>query len=106
VPPAEIVTAFSTDTFMQQIWAFDVAHGYTLTGTGNNWKLTNSNTNYTVIVNSFAVTNYTSCGACGVGSQVSFTVNSSFTEGGLWDGVQHPTTTINEAYTFRYVRIN
>jgi len=25
VPPAEIVTAFSADTFMQQIWAFDVA---------------------------------------------------------------------------------
>lgn len=106
VPPKEIATSFSTDTFMQQIWAYDVAHGYTLSGSGNNWKLTNHNTNYTIVVNSFGVTNYTSCGACGVGSQVSFTVNSSFSEGGLWDGVQHPTTTINEAYTFRYVRIN
>lgn len=106
VPPAEIVTAFSADTFMQQIWAYDVAKGFTLSGGGSTWKLTGAGTDYTIVVNSFSVSGYQSCGACGVGTQVSFTVNSSFTESGLWEGVQHPSTTFNEAFTFRYVRIN
>ena len=68
---------------------------YTVTVNGNTTTITGPNTNYTIVINSYSASNYQGCGACGVGSTVSFTMVINATEGGLLDGFSEPTTTQN-----------
>jgi hypothetical protein len=105
VPTQETIGQFS-NAFFQGITSFDNADGKTVTVSGNTATITGPNTNYTVHLDQMTVTNFQGCGACGVGSQVAITVNTVFTESGLWEGQQSPAQTFNETFNLRYVRVN
>jgi hypothetical protein len=93
VPTAQAVSQFTVADFSGVLMPPVTVDGYTMTITGNTIRITGPNTDYSVTVNSFNITNYQSCGACGVGSEVSFQLDVNVTEGGTFDGMVEPMTT-------------
>lgn len=79
--------------------------GYTIVINGNTIVVTGPGTNFTVTINSFSVSNFQSCGACGGGSTVQFNLNANVTEGGTIDGEQVPTKTISDTTIIKWVRV-
>jgi hypothetical protein len=106
IPTAEILAATSASSVGQDYAASYQSGGYTVTGTSNGVHVTGPNTNYTITVNSFSYSNYVSCGACGVGSQISYKLTASISEGGTLDGYSYPTETTSESMQFIYQRTN
>ena len=105
VPTAETVSQLTVANFSGALVEVPVA-GYVVTVDGNRITVTGPNTNFTVTVNSFSVSNYQSCGACGVGSEVSLQLNVNMTEGGVFDGNVEPTTTTSGSGVLKWVRLN
>ena len=107
VPTAQTLSSFNANQFGFGTFLAPVAGvNYTVTVNGNTTTITGPNTNYTVVINSFQVSNFQGCGACGVGSAVSFTIVINSTQGGLLDGFNQPTTTSNDSGTLSWKRIN
>lgn len=79
---------------------------YTISGSGNTTTITGPNTNFTLTINSYSFTNYVDCGACGLNSSVSVTLNANQTFGGTLDGQFIPTTTTSYSATLTWKRVN
>jgi hypothetical protein len=80
--------------------------GYTVSVNGNQVHVTGSNTDLTIVINSFSFSNYQGCGTCGVGTQVSYIMNMNFTQSGTLNGQTVPSTTSSAVTTFRYQRVS
>jgi hypothetical protein len=79
---------------------------YTVTVSGATSTITGPQTNFSTTVNSVSVTNYVGCGACGVGSTVSFAYAATATVSGTMDGMTIPTTTVDLSSQVVYRRLN
>jgi len=104
IPSALDLASFTAQTVGQQF--VSSYQGYTITENGNSFRITGLNTDFTITINSFSYSNYVSCGSCGVGSQISYKLTASVSEGGTLDGQSFPTSTINESLQFVYQRTN
>jgi hypothetical protein len=104
IPSATDLASFDASTVGQQF--VSSYQGYTITENGNSFRMTGPATDFTITINSFSFSNYVSCGSCGVGSQISYKMTSSVTEGGTLDGQSFPTSTINESLQYIYQRTN
>lgn len=107
LPTAETVSQLTMANLMTiMVPTLEVpSTGYSVTVNGNTVVVTGSGTNFTVTINSFSVSDFQSCGACGGGSTVQFKLNANVTEGGTIDGEQFPTETINDTTTIKWVRV-
>jgi hypothetical protein len=106
IPTAQDLAGATAQSVGQQFSSSFQVEGYTVTGTGNSVHITGLNTDYTLSVNSFSYSNYVSCGSCGVGTQISYNLSASITEGGTIDGYSYPTSTFSEDLQFVYQRTN
>lgn len=103
VPTAVTIGSYSANqfgTFLAPVAGVN----YTVTVSGNTTTITGPNTNYTIVINSFSASSYQGCGACGVGSTVSFTMAINATAGGLLDGFSEPMTTQNVSAVLMWKR--
>lgn len=105
VPTEQQVSQITTANVAQQFGS-NVFAGYTVTLNGATITVTGTNTSYTLVINSISATNYQGCGACGVGSKVSYDVNANYTESGIFDSQLVPTTTDNLRVTFTFTRVS
>lgn len=79
---------------------------YTVSSNGNTTTITGPGTNFTLTVNSYSFSNFQGCGACGVNSTVSVTMNANYTAGGTLDGQSIPTTTASFSAALSWKRVN
>jgi hypothetical protein len=79
---------------------------YTISASGNTTTITGPNTNFTVTINNYSFTNYMDCGACGINSSVSVTLDANFTAGGTLDGQSIPTLTTSYSAMLTWKRVN
>jgi hypothetical protein len=79
--------------------------GYVTDISNNTLHVVDADTDYTMVINSVAVVNFSGCGNCTVGSVVSFDVTINFTESGTFDGAPIPTRTTSMTMQVRYRRI-
>ena len=105
VPTAQTVSQMSVANF-GGLLAPVTGTSYTVSVSGNTITVTGPGTNFTIVVNSFSASNYQSCGACGVGSQVSLLLTVNTTESGTIDGFQIPTMTETSSGLMRWTRID
>lgn len=104
VPTAEMLALIDMAAVRQQLVGGYSQGGYTVSGNGSTVTITGPNTNFRMTINSFAFSGYQGCGACGIGSVVSYRLVASVTAGGTLDGQSVPTSTQDVSMTFRYVR--
>ena len=110
VVAADVVTSGELDDLTRadiaRLIGATVFSGYTVTfPTTRSLRATNNvNTDYTVTINSFAASDYTGCGTCGVGSTVRFTVAANVTQGGVLNGTTVPDGTGNTQFVFTFTR--
>jgi len=104
IPSAQDLASFTALSVGQQFASTFQVEGYTVSASGNGVRITGPNTDYTITVNSFSYTNYVSCGTCGVGTQISYKLTMSISQGGTLDGQNYPTETSNESVQFIYQR--
>lgn len=103
VPSAEDVNALDANA-VAQIVGSTLFQGYSVSVSGNTVRVTDPDTNYVLVVNSFTTSNYQGCGACGVGSIVSYTLSVGFGESGVIDARNVPATTGTLVLRLRYTR--
>lgn len=107
VPTVQTISSFGAAQFGSFLVPATVnGTGYTISVNGSTITTTGPNTNYTITINSVSTSNYQGCGACGVGSQVSFDMVVNATSSGLLDGFNEPTTTQSDSATITFQRIN
>lgn len=104
VPTAEMVAQFDTAAAAQQV-AIASFQGKVVTVSGSTLRVTDPDTNYVLVIDSFTVSDYQGCGSCGVGSSVSFTLTLAISESGVFDGLAVPAATGTMVVRFRYTRI-
>ena len=105
VPTQEAVAKITTAS-VAQMFSSNAFQGYTVTLNGTTATITGSGTNYRLVINSIAATNYQGCGACGVGGRVSYDVNMNYTESGTFNGQVVPLNTSSITVTFIYTRVS
>jgi hypothetical protein len=69
-------------------------------------RIVDSTADATLTILNFNASNYSGCGTCGVGSQVSFDISMTFTLVGTLNGVPQPTETHSAQVTSTWKRIN
>lgn len=109
VPTAQILTQSNASTAASYLAPTNVtANGstYTVSANGSTTTITGPGTNFTLTVNSFSFSNFQGCGACGINSTVSVTMNANYTAGGTLDGQSIPTTTTSFSATLTWKRVN
>lgn len=104
VPTANMVAEFDTATVAEQV-GIVTFQGYTVTVSGSSIRVTDFDTDYVLVINSFSVSDYQGCGSCGVGSTVSFTLTVNTSEGGRLDGQTVPTAAGTMVVRLRYTRV-
>lgn len=104
--PANFSTALTAAVAGTQAGQTTPFGAFTISVNGTTITVTGPGTNYSINIINFSVSNYQSCGACGVGSQVSFVLNATITDGGVLNGFQVPTTTESGSATVQWVRVN
>lgn len=77
---------------------------YTTGINGSTLRVTDADTDYTMVINSFTVSQFQGCGTCEVGTAITFTLNVNFNESGTFDGVLLPSRTTSIELQVRYVR--
>ena len=80
--------------------------GYVTDIVNNTLHVVDADTDYTMVINSVSVVNFSGCGNCTVGSVVNFDVTINFTESGTFDGAPIPTRTTSMTMQVRYRRIS
>jgi hypothetical protein len=80
--------------------------GFTVTTNGNTVTVVGPDINMTYTINNFVVTNYSGCGSCGVGSEVSFAYTYSITFSGTVSGQPVSATNLSGTASIRYVRVS
>lgn len=80
---------------------------YTVSVNGSTITITDPDTNYVLVINSIAASNYQDCGNCFVGTRVAFDVSVNITESGTLDGqtLAAPVTSTT-VVRFTYTRIS
>lgn len=104
-------TAVPTQVLLSRLTANDIAkllallfQDYTTSVEGSTLTVTGSDTSYQLTVNSFTVSDYMGCGACGVGSTVTYTATVGFSESGTFKGQAIPPGKGTLVVDFRYLR--
>lgn len=105
VPTQQQVSQITTAN-VAQVFASNAFSGYTVTVSGTTVTVTGPGTNYQLVVNSIAATNYQGCGACTVGAKVSYDVEMNYTESGTFDNQAVPVNTDSIKVTFTYTRVS
>ena len=103
VPTAAQVQQLTTAN-VAQTFATTSFQGLTVNVSGSTVTVTGPGTNYTLVINSFQASGYQGCGACTVGTQVSYTVNMSYTESGVLQNQAVPANNDSITVLFRFVR--
>lgn len=78
--------------------------GYTVTVNGSTVRVVDPDSDYFLTVDTVRVDDFEDCGACGVGTAVTFTVTITFSERGTLDGRAIPANTGTEVLLFAYER--
>lgn len=104
--PTKQEVAQITTSHVAEVFASNVFSGYTVTVSGTTVTVTGPGTNYQLVVNSIAATNYQGCGACTVGAKVSYDVEMNYTESGTFDNQAVPLNTDSIKVTFTYTRVS
>lgn len=78
---------------------------YTTGINGSTLRVTDADTDYTMVINSFSVSQFEGCDNCGVGSAISFLLTVNFSESGTFDGVLVPPRTATIELQVRYRRV-
>lgn len=104
--PTQQAAASLSATSLAQLIAATRFQGYTVTVNGSTLSVSDPDTNYALTINSFTVSDYQGCGACGVGTSVRYTVAMNFTESGTLDGFAIPVTTEDAVVRFTYTRMS
>ena len=84
VPLESDVAAFTTANVA--LLLVNLYPGKDVTPNGSTLTFSDSDTNLTLVVNSFVASNYVDCGTCTVGTFVTFTITANITENGTLDG--------------------
>jgi hypothetical protein len=109
IVPAESVPTSESEvetTRLLRLLAETKFQGYITTVDTNTLRVVDADTDYTMVVNSVSVVDFSGCGNCGVGSNVSFQVTVNFTESGVFDGSPIPPRTASITMQVRYQRIS
>jgi hypothetical protein len=103
VPLVGDVAAFTTADVA--LFLVDRFPGKTVTRSGSTLNVTDAatNTNFTLVVNSFVAADYVDCGACTVGTSITFTITANITENGTFEN-QPISRTRNSVITLRFTR--
>jgi hypothetical protein len=94
----------SVDYFRQQFT--EAYEGMTITGSGNTISVVGPHDNFTITINSFSASNYQGCGACGVGSTVTYNTVANYTIAGVISDQNVPPTALAANAQHRYTRLN
>lgn len=103
VPSVSDVAAFTTaDVALLLVDRFP---GKSVTRSGSTLSVTDAatNTNFTLVVNSFVAADYVDCGTCTVGTSITFTITANITENGTFEN-QPISRTRNTVITLRFTR--
>ncbi|HEX7888708.1 MAG TPA: hypothetical protein VF522_05045 [Ramlibacter sp.] len=104
VPTSLQVARFTTSAIAQLV-ARTNFQGKVVSQSGTTITVTDPDTNYVLVIDSIAASNYQDCGTCQVGTVVSFNVVVNFTESGTFDGATVPANTDVMTLRFRYTRV-
>jgi hypothetical protein len=105
VPGEDDAAALETGDVAALIGATLYQGGYAVTVNGSTVRVVDPDSNYFLTVDRVRVDDFEDCGACGVGTSVTFMVTIDFTESGTLDGVAIPPDTDTEVLSFDYERI-
>jgi hypothetical protein len=106
VPTAQEVAQLTTSA-VAELFGRTNFQGFTVVQNGATIRVTRPvDTDYTLTVNSIAVSNFQDCGSCGVGTSVSFTVLMNFTESGTFTGQTIQPNTRAVTLRFRFTRVS
>ena len=104
VPATEILTVTDYNNVLASAGGSYTSDGYTTTVNGNSVTTVGPNVNLTTTINSFNVNNYSGCGACGVGSVVSFAYSYDYNLSGSVEGQTFTNMPFVGSAQVRYVR--
>jgi hypothetical protein len=104
VPTEAQLSALGAEALRQQF--VEQYEGYTISGSGNTITISGQGTELTIVINSYSISGYQGCGACGVGSTVTYNAQMVITVSGTSGGYPFPATQSSSNTTFRYTRVN
>jgi hypothetical protein len=98
--------AFASATDVARLLAATRFQNHQSTINGSTLHVVDSDTDYTMTINSFSVSQFAGCGSCGVGTTITFVLTITYAESGTFDGAALASRTQTVDLTVRYTRVS